>query len=335
MIVELFVKDTNELYVKLDTYGNENIALTFQIDDIRDIGNKNASYSKDFNLPATKNNNEFFNHFYDTDRYLSANAFNPYRNRKAYLNVDGITVLEGYMKLNKSLEKQTEISYSVTLFNDVASLIDILGDATLSEIDWDYLDHERSWDNVYASFEGLDVNGNEVDYTYQLINDGQINYQQSYDKYRNYILCVKLKAVIDKIFDYAGFTYTSALFDTVGFKKLYMDTGTNPVNVTNTPQDILYEEGNGGSLVGNATTTHAGKKLGDVWAPPIPHIFTNPTGDTLNMASLTTGKITLPYDAQVFITSNMGYWCYYGCLYSFIRCNRLFITMGSNWLLGR
>lgn len=314
MIVELFVKGFGSVYTRLDTYGNENIALTFQIDDIRDIANKNASYSKDFNLPATKINNEFFNHFYDLDRYHNAGnplrTFNPYVNRKAYLQVDGITVLEGYVKLNKTLEKQTEISYSVTLFNDVASLIDILGDATLSEIDWSYLNHERSWNNVYASFDGLDTAGNEVDYTYQLINDGQIGYQQAYDKYKNYILCVKLKAVIDKIFQYAGFTYESSLFDTVGFKKLYIDTGSNPVNVSNPARNIFYPEGNGGQLIGDAGFSQAGRQLGDVWQPPVPLIYTTVTGDPDNMAHPTAGKITLPYDAQVFISSSIGYWCY-------------------------
>ena len=59
---------TNELQ-ELDTFGNENIALTLQVDDVRDIESKNASYSKDFNLPATKRNNKFFEHYYDLDRY--------------------------------------------------------------------------------------------------------------------------------------------------------------------------------------------------------------------------------------------------------------------------
>jgi hypothetical protein len=35
---------------ELDTFGNENINLTLQVDDVRDIESKNASYSKDFNL---------------------------------------------------------------------------------------------------------------------------------------------------------------------------------------------------------------------------------------------------------------------------------------------
>ena len=44
---------------ELDTFGNENINLTLQVDDVRDIESKQASYSKDFDLPATKRNNKF------------------------------------------------------------------------------------------------------------------------------------------------------------------------------------------------------------------------------------------------------------------------------------
>ena len=51
---------TGRTWLDIDTYGNENVALTFQVDDVRNIANKNASYSKDFNLPATKRNNKFF-----------------------------------------------------------------------------------------------------------------------------------------------------------------------------------------------------------------------------------------------------------------------------------
>ena len=30
----------------------------------------------------------------------------------------------------------------------------------------------------------------------------------------------------------------------------------------------------------------------------------------------------------------MGDWCHYGRLHSFFWCNRIFITMGSGWILG-
>ena len=78
-MIKLVVRNqATRLDQQLDLYGNENINLTLQVDDVRDISNKNASYSKDFNLPATKTNNKFFEHYYNLDRYN--NSFSAYKN---------------------------------------------------------------------------------------------------------------------------------------------------------------------------------------------------------------------------------------------------------------
>ena len=46
--------------VQLDILQDENISIRFSVDDIKEAGAKNSSYSKDFKLPATKHNNTFF-----------------------------------------------------------------------------------------------------------------------------------------------------------------------------------------------------------------------------------------------------------------------------------
>ena len=56
------VVHTSTGQVQLDTYGDENIAITYNIDDITDIESKFGNYSKTFDLPATKNNNKILNH---------------------------------------------------------------------------------------------------------------------------------------------------------------------------------------------------------------------------------------------------------------------------------
>ena len=54
-----FTQNTDTPY-ELDLFGDETIAITFNVDDIRTVSDKIGSYSKDFDLPATKNNNKFF-----------------------------------------------------------------------------------------------------------------------------------------------------------------------------------------------------------------------------------------------------------------------------------
>ena len=166
---------TNELQ-ELDTFGNENIALTLQVADGRDIESKNASYSKDFNLPATKTNNKFFEHFYNLDRY--SNTYNVYKNVKAFLYTNDVLVLEGYLRLLNVVEKSPEITYNVVLFNDVANIIESLADATINDLDLTDINHEFNASNVINSWVDdavvLSGGGTTNDVYYPLINDGQI-----------------------------------------------------------------------------------------------------------------------------------------------------------------
>ena len=141
---------SNELQ-ELDTFGNENINLTLQVDDIRDIESKNASYSKDFNLPATKNNNKFFEHYYNVDRYKNTTAlysgtpFDVYKNVKAFLYSEDVLILEGFLRLLNVADKNTEITYNVVLFNDVANIIETLADATIEDLDFNDIKNTRKF----------------------------------------------------------------------------------------------------------------------------------------------------------------------------------------------
>lgn len=223
-MIELKVYDNRD-WVDLDVYGNENIALTFQVDDIRNLKDKNASYSKDFNLPATKKNNKFFEHFYDLDRYNL--NFNPYKSVRVELYVDGILTLEGYMRLLSTLDKQSEISYKVVIFNDVANLIDSLGDDTIANLDISDIEHTFTQETVIASWYGINLGANNVDYTYSFNNTGNLfidDGEITYVPHQNFVLNIKLKYIIDKIFQYAGFSYNSNFFNGNEFDRLYFDT---------------------------------------------------------------------------------------------------------------
>lgn len=232
-MIRLTVIDQLSNYVELDTYGNENVNLTLQVDDVRNIDSKNASYSKEFNLPATKTNNKFFEHFYDINRYNL--NYNPYKNVKAFLYVDELLILEGFLKLVDVLDKSGEISYTVVLFNDVANIIETLGDATIKDLDFSDIKHNYTKQNVEDTFlDGggvtLTAGGTSDDVYYPFINVGTGTVLEdffgyfSFDFYSSYAMHLRLKYVIDKIFNFAGFTYESDFFDSNDFKNIYFDT---------------------------------------------------------------------------------------------------------------
>jgi len=292
---------TNELQ-ELDTFGNENINLTLQVDDVRDIESKNASYSKDFNLPATKNNNKFFEHYYNVDRYKT--NFNVYKNVKAFLYSEDVLVLEGFLRLLNVVDKDTEVTYNVVLFNDVANIIETLADATINDLDFTDIDHELTPLNIILSWAGLtalSAGGTTDKVFYPLINDGQIYvdaenlYMRSYQE--NYILNISLKYVIDKIFDYAGFSYDSGFFETDYFKDIFFDIGRNDNSSDFTDSTITATVGSGTDSVG----VNNGTNIGDSIEGATVIDFVNESGDTDGNFNHDTSVFTAPYDCYLNI----------------------------------
>lgn len=292
---------TNELQ-ELDTFGNENINLTLQVDDVRDIESKNASYSKDFNLPATKRNNKFFEHYYNVDRYKT--NFNVYKNVKAFLYSDDVLVLEGFLRLLNVVDKDTEVTYNVVMFNDVANIIETLADATINDLDFTDIDHELTPLNIILSWAGLtalSAGGTTDKVFYPLINDGQIYvdaenlYMRSYQD--NYILNISLKYVIDKIFDYAGFSYDSGFFETDYFKDIFFDIGRHDNSSDFTDSTITATVGSGTDSVGVNNGTNIGSSLDSATVID----FVNESGDTDGNFNHDTSVFTAPYDCYLNI----------------------------------
>ena len=50
---------SNTEQVELDLFGDENLGIKYEVDNIREANSKNSTYSKDYDIPATKKNNKF------------------------------------------------------------------------------------------------------------------------------------------------------------------------------------------------------------------------------------------------------------------------------------
>jgi len=232
-----------------DLYQEEDIPLTLSIDDFKNVAEKVQSYSKDFNLPATKRNNQIFNNMFEVTRADDGLIFNPYVKTKCVLKEDGFILFEGYLRLIDVKDKEGEISYNVNLYSEVIALADVLKDATFSELDFSELEHDynktsikKSWEPIGAG-DGLPllnplpitsfaydavtgVNNTQVlkypfiDWTHQyLVGGGTTTSATSGNPelttlQQAFKPCIQLKYLIEKIFAASGFSYTSDFFNT-------------------------------------------------------------------------------------------------------------------------
>ncbi len=238
--------DLQDGQVICDTYEDEDIPLSLSIDNFKNIVEKTQSYSKDFNLPATKRNNRIFTQIFEITNSLEIDGaavqgtFNPYVQTKCVLKQDGYILFEGFLRLIDIVNKENETSYNVNLYSESIALKDILENKVLSDLDLDELEHDynktnikASWDstgltltnplatNSFAYKSSLGVNNTDVikypfvDWTGNIsltapvgsnAVDGNPVLNKLEDAFRPFINC---KYLFDKIMNDAGFTYTS------------------------------------------------------------------------------------------------------------------------------
>jgi hypothetical protein len=241
--------DLQDGQVICDLYEDEDIPLSLSVDDFKNVAEKVQSYSKAFNLPATKRNNQIFDNIFEVTRTDTGLNFNPYKRTKCILKQDGFLLFEGYLRMIDISDKSGEISYNVNLYSEVVALADVLGDKTFSELDFTELQHDyqktniiNSWNNApsagitytNASTSGF-RNANDtvkypfVDWTHQILVGGSTGtaaidgFPELTNLETAFRPFINIKYLIDRIFQVVPFTYESEFFDTDDFKKLYMD----------------------------------------------------------------------------------------------------------------
>ena len=224
-----------------DLYEEETIPLSLSIDDFKNVAEKTQSYSKDFHLPNTKRNSKILGHIFEVTRTTGL-SFNPYVKTKAILKEDSYTLFEGFMQLIDINDKEGEISYNVNLFSEPVTLAEVLKEKDFNDLSFEELDHEYTKTNIENSWAGnlaLDnalpsgsyagsgsttgvlkyplcdwTSGKHLDAT------NVVQFNRLEDAFRPFI---KVKYLIDRIINEAGFEYTSDFFNTTHFGKLFMD----------------------------------------------------------------------------------------------------------------
>ena len=273
--------------VIVDLYEDEDLPLTLSVDDFKNVAEKVQSYSKAFNLPATKRNNKIFNAIFEVTRSYDGLIFNPYKRTKCVLKQDGFILFEGFLRMLDVTDKEGEISYNVNLYSEVIALADTLKDRAFRDLDFTELEHDYNRTQITASWNdsptfGItytnpstsgfrDANSTVkypfVDWTHQILVGGSSGSGNSATvgnpelptletAFRPFI---NIKYLIDRIFQASDFTYESAFFNTTDFEKLYMDfnwgADNTPVEVEANTFDTYYFYNLGDGSAANYATS--------------------------------------------------------------------------------
>ena len=140
------MKRTTQIFIegiRLDLFDDEQIQLNSSIQTIKDISKVFNDFSQSFTVPASDNNNQVFQHFYNSEVILRNGGFIDHQiKRVAQIQIDGVVFRDGKIALEKAnLKDGMPYSYQCTFYGELTALKDKFGETLPNDRDWETLHH--------------------------------------------------------------------------------------------------------------------------------------------------------------------------------------------------
>jgi hypothetical protein len=223
----------------LDTYDDIDLSLTYQIEDIEDITVKKSSFSKTIVLPGTPANNEYFKNIFDVNIDISQTSYNPKKALPVSVLIGDEEIFVGNLQLLNVITNQKQVDYEIVITGVFKNIMVGFADYFLNQLNLDEYDHYRNNQTISNSWDNLISIGDPVSqiqstpgvgYIYPITVTGQnpITATNGLKTFNSFDLnpAVYVKTIIDKMFEFAGYTYTSNFFNSSYFLNLVVPTET-------------------------------------------------------------------------------------------------------------
>ena len=126
-----------QLYIEgkeVDLFKDESVTLTQSLQDVKDIEKVFTDFSRTFSVPASRENNKIFGHFYNY-HIVGDSAFDARKKITAKLYLNYELFKEGKVKFEGATRKDNKAhTYRITFFGNGVNLKDIMGDDNLKSL---------------------------------------------------------------------------------------------------------------------------------------------------------------------------------------------------------
>lgn len=113
-------------------FKDESVSITQSIQNVKDISKIFTDFSKTFTLPASKNNNKIFKHYYNFD---IVGGFDGRTKKDSNIELNNLPFRDGKIKLEGvDLKNNVPYSYRITFFGSTVTLKDLLGEDKLQSL---------------------------------------------------------------------------------------------------------------------------------------------------------------------------------------------------------
>ena len=233
-------------------FDESGVRLNKKIYDIEDIGSRWGDYSKTIRVASSPESDEIFSYYFNVNSSIQstdenfAPDFNPNLKAPASIYVEGIPVIDGYAQLNRvTYSNEHNIVYHLTVYSSFKNFFEDIENKFLRDLDLSDLDHTYSVPNITGSWSTVNSTGG---YVYPMIDYGLDNTGFWRDK--DFKPAVFAKQYWDRIFNEAGYTYTSEFLNSDPFDRLIIPAEYNIELSDETIADRQF-------LVGRSTSNQA------------------------------------------------------------------------------
>jgi len=250
--VAIYIKDVDTLdYNRIDLFDDEKISVVSSIQNINDLSKTYTDFSQTFVVPASKQNNKIFRHWYDNSNDA---PFSTLVKSDAYIEIDTITFRKGKIQLESAnvVDGQAQ-DYSITFIGILGNLKDKFGGLYLTDLnkntDYDFVYNGATVKNRVEGFAPDDVMfpliSSKRNWNYGKGGADDISVSANGIKYNELFPALTLRAVFNMIetqFDITLTGFIDGINDRFYNAFLYLKNSDEFI-FTPTPIQIIWTQG--------------------------------------------------------------------------------------------
>jgi hypothetical protein len=223
-------------YTKLELFKDESVSITDTIQNVKDPAKIFAPFSQQFSVPASKHNNKFFRHYYNSE---IDNSFDARFQGDGLIQLNGVTYKVGKLRLTSvELKNNVAYSYKLVFTGETIEFKEILAENELSSLQFpESLNFEYTSSFVKSRLgTTIAVTDPDYDLLFPLIThtknmrygyNGNAGYKDAitntFLNYADIKPALRAKVIIDAIeSNYPQIKFSQQFFNSYSFKKLYL-----------------------------------------------------------------------------------------------------------------
>lgn len=129
--------------------------ITYAVDDLQNLDSKATAFSKTIVLPGSAKNNKLLGNIFEFSNSNFTGAgqnvgynFNASRSAKCRLEINGLQIIKGVLRLLEIIRDGDSIEYEVAIFGELGGFFTSLGNKKLDDLDFSVYNHTYTIANI-------------------------------------------------------------------------------------------------------------------------------------------------------------------------------------------